>query len=280
MRSQGPARRLGRRGALVLPNLLTVGNLLCGFYAIVAVYNDEYVPAAVAIMIALLLDGLDGAVARVSGSASPFGVELDSLADVVSFGVAPAILGYVFALRPYDRIGWIAPCAFVACGALRLARFNVQTAKLDRRYFVGLPIPAAAAAVATFVLYMKDASAVTVFNRELLSRGATSAVVALGLCALAFLMVSKVRYRSLKGIEMRRRRPFALLIGFTVVLLVVASQPSMFLHAAFLLYALSGPLRSLPFRWLRRSMATVEGATLDGPRRGEAPPTELRQPQL
>ena len=134
-----------RRGVYILPSILTIGNLFCGFYAIIAVSKHDYSKAALAIMIALVVDFLDGAVARIAKATSDFGVELDSLADLVSFGVAPGMLAYVFAMRPFGRIGWLAAFLFAACGALRLARFNVQTRKLDKRHFVGLPIPAAAA---------------------------------------------------------------------------------------------------------------------------------------
>ena len=157
-------RRRMRRGVYLLPSILTLGNLFCGFYALIAVYNDEYMGAAVAILVALVFDHLDGGVARMTGASSDLGIQLDSLSDLVSFGVAPGLLAYVFALKPFGWIGGLAAFAFAACGAFRLARFNVQTRSLDKRFFVGLPIPAAAAVVATFVLFMQDSSAVVVFE--------------------------------------------------------------------------------------------------------------------
>ncbi len=244
-------RRGHRRGVYLLPSLLTIGNLLSGVYAIVAVYNDDYTRSAVAILLALILDGLDGAVARLTSSQSDFGVQLDSLADLVSFGVAPAILSYAWAIKPYTQIGWlfgsIIPTAlFVSSGAFRLARFNVQTRILDKRYFVGLPIPAAAAVIASFVLFMRESPSLVLFQRELLSHRLTSALMVVIVYALSFLMVSRLRYRSLKGIEIKKRQPFALLIGLTLVVLIIASEPSMVAFSFFSLYALSGVVRTLP----------------------------------
>lgn len=244
-------RRGRRRGVYLLPSLLTIGNLLCGVYAIVAVYNDDYTRSAAAILVALILDGLDGAVARLTGSQSDFGVQLDSLADLVSFGVAPAILSYAWAIRPYSQIGWlfgsIIPTAlFVSSGAFRLARFNVQTRTLDKRYFVGLPIPAAAAVIASFVLFLREWPSLILFQRELISRRFTSALMVVIVYALSFLMVSRLRYRSLKEIEMKKRQPFTLLIALTLVVLLIASEPSMVVFSFFSLYALSGIVRSIP----------------------------------
>jgi CDP-diacylglycerol--serine O-phosphatidyltransferase len=244
-------RRSRRRGVYLLPSLLTIGNLLCGVYAIVAVYNNDYTRSAAAILVALILDGLDGAVARLTNSQSDFGVQLDSLADLVSFGVAPAILSYAWAIKPFSQIGWlfgsIIPTAlFVSSGAFRLARFNVQTRNLDKRYFVGLPIPAAAAVIASFVLFIRESPSLVAFHHELLSPRLTSALVVLTVYTLSFLMVSRFRYRSLKGIEIKKRQPFTLLIGLTLVVLVIASEPSLLDFSFFFCYALSGVVRSIP----------------------------------
>jgi len=244
-------RRRMRRGVYLLPSILTLGNLFCGFYALIAVYNDEYVTAAIAILVAEVLDTLDGAVARMTGATSELGIQLDSLADLVSFGVAPGLLAYVFALKPFGWMGGLAAFAFAACGAFRLARFNIQTHVLDKRYFVGLPIPAAAAVVATFVLFMRESSAVVVYGRELVPPQATAAAVLLGVYGLGFLMVSRIRYRSLKGLEVRRRRPSTILTPLLLVLVIVASNPILFSFVFFLLYALSGIVRMLPY-WQRR----------------------------
>lgn len=247
-----------RRGVYLLPSILTLGNLSCGFYALVAVYNDEYVAAAIAILLALVFDHLDGGVARMTGATSELGIQLDSLADLVSFGVAPGLLAYVFAVKPFGWIGGLAAFAFAACGAFRLARFNVQTRTLDKRFFVGLPIPAAAAVVASFVLFMKESSAVVVFGREVIPPEATAAGVLLGLYGLGFLMVSKIRYRSLKGLEMRRRKPFTIMTTLLLILLVVASHPSLFLFVGFFLYAASGIVRAMPAWQKRHPVETTE----------------------
>ncbi len=251
-------RRRMRRGVYLLPSILTLGNLFGGFYALVAVYNDEYMAAAVAILLALVFDYLDGGVARMTGATSELGIQLDSLADLVSFGVAPALLAYVFAVKPFGWIGGLAAFAFTACGAFRLARFNLQTRSLDKRFFVGLPIPAAAAVVAAFVLFMKDSSAVVVFGRELVPPQATAAGVLLGMYGLGFLMVSKIRYRSLKGLELRKRRPFTIMTTLLLVLLVVASHPSFFLFVFFLLYSASGIVRAVPAWQKRHPVDTTE----------------------
>jgi len=235
-----------RGGIFVLPSLLTLGNLLGGFYAIVCVYNGEYVHAAVAILISGILDALDGAVARLTGSSTEFGVQLDSLADLVSFGVAPGMLAYAWALLPFNRVGWLACFLFVGCGALRLARFNIQVRKVDKRYFVGLPIPAAAALIASFVLFMKDSSSVILFHREILSSSVTSILVAVAVYFLSFLMVSRIRYPSLKGIDFRKPRPFALLLVLILSILLVASQPTLLIFGFCFLYVLSGMLRYVP----------------------------------
>jgi CDP-diacylglycerol--serine O-phosphatidyltransferase len=254
IRMQARMRRRLMRGVYPIPSLLTIGSLLCGFYAIVSVYYDEFAQASVGILMAALLDFLDGAVARLTGSTSELGVQLDSLADLVAFGVAPAMLVHVWAIKPWSRLGWfiegMLPSAlFVAAGAFRLARFNVQAAYLDKRYFVGLPIPGAAITVASFVLFMGDKPTFTTFGREIASREMTTAVVAVMTVVLAFLMVSRVRYRSLKGIELNRAWPSSALTGMTlmVMLLVVAAaaRPRWVFFALFIGYALSGPVRYL-----------------------------------
>ena len=257
-------RRRMRRGVYLLPSILTLGNLSCGFYALVAVYNDEYLAAAVAILLALVFDYLDGGVARMTGATSDLGIELDSLADVVSFGVAPGMLAYVFALKPFGWMGGLAAFAFTACGAFRLARFNVQTRSLDKRFFVGLPIPAAAGVVAGFVLFMKESSAVVAFGRELVPAQATAAGVLLAMYGLGFLMVSRIRFRSMKGLELRKRRPFTILTSLLLILLIVASNPSLFLFAFFVAYALSGVVRTLP-AWQRRHPVETTEHPAPGP---------------
>ena len=260
MRVRGRMRRKLLRGVYPIPSLLTIGSLLCGFYAIVSVYYDQYAAAAIAILLAGLLDLLDGTVARMTGSSSEMGVQLDSLADLVSFGVAPAMLAHVWAIKPFSRLGWfiegMLPSAlFVAAGAFRLARFNVQTAFLDKRYFVGLPIPAAAATIASFVLFMGDQLRFTAFGREIASREVTTATMAMLTVILALLMVSRIRYRSMKGIELKRVWPSSALTGMTMLVMLLAvalaARPRWVLFYAFLGFALSGPVRYVVLAWRR-----------------------------
>jgi len=241
-----------RGGVYLLPSLLSLGNLLGGFYAIVSAFNGDHLRAAVAILISGVFDLLDGAVARMTGTVSEFGVQFDSLADLVSFGVAPGLLAYSWALFPFNRIGWLACCLFVACGALRLARFNVQARTMDKRYFVGLPIPAAAGFIASFVLFMKDSSSVMLFHKEVFSSSFTSVLAVVAIYSLSFLMVSRVRYRSLKGVDFRKRRPFTLLVGLILCFLLIASQPSLLIFAFFFFYTLSGVVRYIPL--LKKSL--------------------------
>jgi CDP-diacylglycerol--serine O-phosphatidyltransferase len=223
------------RGIAILPNLFTSGNLFCGFYSIVASVKGDFDRAAVAILVALILDGLDGKVARYTRTTSRFGVEYDSLADLVSFGVAPAMLAFIWALMPVGRLGWLAAFLFVACGALRLARFNTQVDVVDKRYFVGLPIPAAATFVATGVILAHEV--------ELPVPPHVLALVAL--YGLSFLMVSTVRYFSFKSYDLFKRRPFNTLVAALLVLVVVAMEPHFVIFLLLLGYVISGPLMLL-----------------------------------
>jgi CDP-diacylglycerol--serine O-phosphatidyltransferase len=181
---------------------------------------------------AVVLDMLDGRIARLTNTQSEFGAQLDSLADAVSFGVAPALLAYCWALQTVPRAGWPAAFLFCACGVLRLARFNVQRHVVDARYFVGLPIPAGAAQIAAIVF---------VFPVPPGQRWATLAMLAL-VVALAFLMVSTFRYRSFKGVDLRRRRSYITVLGIALLFLLVAVHPELSLLAATTLYTVSGPL--------------------------------------
>jgi CDP-diacylglycerol--serine O-phosphatidyltransferase len=251
-----------RKGVYVLPNLITTAGLFCGFYSIIASLRGEFLIAAIAIMAANVFDALDGRVARVTNTTSRFGIEYDSLCDLVAFGVAPGILVYTWALAPWDSFGWLAASLYVTCGALRLARFNVQFDNVEKRHFKGLPIPAAAEVVAsTVMLYY-------FFGGE----GATFRhwIVLVMVYALAGLMVSNVRYFSFKEIDIHRRQPFWVLIAGIVVLKLVIAEPQLCLFTAFFLYAISGPARSV---WVhgRRLMRRALGARrLTSPRRSSS----------
>lgn len=217
----------------VLPNLVTILGLFCGFYSIIATLNGDYVIAASATLVAFVFDGIDGKLARMLNATSDFGIQLDSLADLVSFGVAPAILVYKWALAPYGRLGWMAAFLFVACGALRLARFNVQTKKLDPRFFIGLPIPAAAGVVVTSVLFAKefigDPGSMTV-----------PVWFTFTIYILAFLMVSNVKYYS--GKKIAQQKSYNALVVFVLMIFVLGLYPELFLFLLSTGYALSGLL--------------------------------------
>jgi CDP-diacylglycerol--serine O-phosphatidyltransferase len=224
-----------KKGIYILPNLITMGNIFCGFYAIIAVLNGFYQHAAIAILTAGILDGLDGWVARLTQATSRFGIEFDSLADLVSFGLAPALLTYCWALKPAGRIGWSAAFLFVICGALRLARFNVQFSSSESKYFTGLPIPTAAGVIASLVL---------LYNHFRFSLPEPLFIMLLTYM-LAFLMVSTIKYRSIKEVHLKKRKPFSILVAASLLLFILAAQPQLMLFALFSLYTLSGVVESI-----------------------------------
>jgi len=231
MRTPGQTGRF-RRGASILPSLFTVGNLFLGFWAVVRTLNGQFGEAAPLIGWAILLDMLDGRIARLTGTASDFGGELDSLADVVSFGVAPALLVYAWAFAAsIPRAGWLGAFLFVMCGALRLARYNVQRHAVDGRYFVGLPIPAAAGQIAAIVHFMPE----SIDERVL------AAVVLALTVTLGFLMVSTLRYVSFKSLDLRARRSYINILGIALLFLLIALHPEWVLLLAASAYSLSGP---------------------------------------
>jgi len=231
-----------KRGIYILPNLVTAASLFAGFYSMVATLNGNYSSAAVWIFISAICDGLDGKVARMTGTTSKFGVEFDSLADLVAFGVTPAFLMYAWALKPFGRLGWVASFLFLVCGALRLARFNVQVDTVESKRFVGLPIPAAATMVAATVLLF------THFGWP--SSNKRFAIIAM-IYLLAFLMVSSFRYYSFKDPAFIKRQPFGFLLLAVVLLIVVAAEPIVMTFAIMLIYTLSGPV-DFVFTWPRR----------------------------
>ena len=228
-------REQRRRGIFLLPSLLTTGNLFCGFLAIILAADGRFTDAAISIFVAMLMDMLDGKVARLTKTTTQFGVEFDSIADVVSFGVAPAFMLYSFALSRLGRAAWLGAFLFVACGALRLARFNVYSGVSDRRYFVGLPIPAAAGVVASVMLLL---------GNEELERW-QSAAVAVGTYVVSILMVTTFRYYSFKEVDFARRRPASVLVLVVLAVLIVATHPQWFLFLLFSAYVLSGPTRPM-----------------------------------
>jgi CDP-diacylglycerol--serine O-phosphatidyltransferase len=223
------------RSVFLLPSLLTTGNLFCGFLALLLTVQGRYQDAAVSIFIAGVLDLLDGRVARLMKATSQFGVEYDSLADVVSFGVAPAFLMYSFALAKLGRPAWFAAFLFVICGALRLARFNVFTGVADKRYFTGLSIPMAACVICSSVVFANTLES---------SRGVLVAL-AIATYLVALLMVSTFKYWSFKEFGWARRHPAQTLLVVVLGVMIVATNPELFVFLIFTGYALSGPVRRL-----------------------------------
>ncbi len=249
------------RGVYLLPNLITTGSLFAGFYAIVAAMDGRFYAAAWAVLVSLVLDGLDGRIARLTQSTSGFGVQYDSLADLVALGVAPAILVYLWALKDFKQFGWAAAFLFVVCGALRLARFNVQQGSFDPRYFNGLPIPAAAMMVATAVA----------FYHEMGEMQPAGSRFILGMVyVLSFLMVSNVKYISFKKVELFRRHPFHTLVGLVLIFVVVATAPNIMGFLLMLAYVGSGPVST--FWYYRRPALAPKGE-------GETPPPKLTSSQ-
>lgn len=214
----------------LLPNLVTTGNIFFGFYAIIHALKGEFTNSAYAIVAAAIFDLMDGRLARLTRSTSKFGAEYDSLCDLISFGMAPALLLYLWALQPFGRIGWLACFFFLTCGALRLARFNVQAHVVEKAYFQGLPIPMAAGIVASSVLALRD-----------LEVDATGNV---GILAMTFLlacvMVSTFRYRSFKDLDLKERLPFRYLVAGVALIALVAYRPEVNLFVLFLTYATLG----------------------------------------
>ena len=227
------AVRSPRKGVYILPNLMTTASLFCGFLAILSSYNHNFLEAAIAVVAAFFFDGLDGRIARVTRTTSDFGIQYDSLADLISFGVAPAFLMYCWALDSAGRLGWLAAFLFTTCGALRLARFNVQTKASSSHYFKGLPIPSAAGVLAGLVL----------FAGEIGWRDHPPYMpVVVTLYILSFLMVSSIPYYSFKKMTYFRRKPFQALVGCVLALIVIAAYPPVTLFTLAVAYTLSGPL--------------------------------------
>jgi CDP-diacylglycerol--serine O-phosphatidyltransferase len=225
-----------RKGIYILPNLFTTGSLFAGFYSMVATMNGDYRTAAIWVLVSSIFDGLDGKVARLTGTSSKFGVEYDSLADLVAFGVTPGLLMYSWALKPFGRLGWLAAFLFVVCGALRLARFNVQVNTVGSKRFVGLPIPAAASMVSATVLLFYHFGWPSSFKKL---------AILILIYFLAFLMVSNVRYYSFKDPGFIKRQPFVFLVLSILLLIIIAAEPVLMLFVLFVCYTASGPIGSI-----------------------------------
>ncbi len=238
------------RGLFILPTLFTVGNLFCGYLSLWCSIRGTFEFAAYLIIAAGVLDALDGRIARLTHSTSEFGEEYDSLADLVSFGVAPAVLAYSWGLSDFHRLGWMASFLFVVCGSMRLARFNIQTHVVDKRYFVGLPIPAAAAVVATIVLATPE---------RLVSRMWMGGLLGLTV-VLSYLMISTIRYRSFKDLDLRRRRPAWILLAIALFFAIVALRPEIALACLSIVFAASGPAAKLVGFFRRKEGAPISSS--------------------
>jgi CDP-diacylglycerol--serine O-phosphatidyltransferase len=225
-----------RRGIYLLPNLFTTAGLFAGFYAIVAAIRGDFESAAIAIFVAMVMDGLDGRIARMTNTQSDFGAEYDSLADMVSFGLAPALVIYQWALLGTGKFGWMVAFVYAACGALRLARFNTQIGIVDKRFFQGLPSPAAAACLAGFVW----AGTSNGFELSFITGVALPLTFICGI-----LMVSTVRYYSFKDFDLHGKVPFVVMLALVLIFALIASDPPIVLFGGFMLYALSGPIFTL-----------------------------------
>jgi len=229
-----PVHAIKRRGIYILPSMFTLLGLLCGFYSLISSIQGNYDHAAWAIIIAAIFDMLDGRVARLLNAETSFGAELDSLADMMSFGVAPAVLVYLWALTPFEKLGWLAAFLIVAGSALRLARFNVQLASQEKRYFQGLPTPALALFMASGVLFHN--------SFELLPASTVWLVLSI---VLAWLLVSNVRFLSGKDIDLKQKRSFAVLVFLLAAVVLLLLSPERVLFVVFLAYCMHGPVLSV-----------------------------------
>ena len=243
------------RGVYLLPNLFTTAALFCGFYAIIAALHGRFEPAAVAVFIAMVLDGLDGRVARLTHTESEFGAQYDSMADLVSFGLAPALIMYEWALGamvgmgPFlSKLGWLTAFFYTVMAALRLARFNVQLGSADKRYFIGLPSPSAAAIVTGLVWFSADLG---LTGLQMLW---PALIVTIGAGALMF---SNVLYFSFKQLDLRGPVPFMAVLIVVLIFVFTSIDPPKVLFFGFLLYGLSGPLLFL-WRWRRHARRQTE----------------------
>ncbi len=247
-------RKNPHKGIYLLPNLFTTGALFAGFYAIIAAIKDDFEIAAIAVFVAMLLDGLDGRVARLTNTQSAFGAEYDSLADMVSFGLAPALVVFQWSLIHlyelgafWGKLGWLAAFIYTASAALRLARFNTQVGIADKRYFQGLPSPSAAAVVV---------GAVWVAETYLIAGSDLRFAALLLTISAGLLMVSRFSYYSFKDLDVKKRVPFIAVFIIVLIFVLLSLETATVLFAIFFLYTLSGPVLAL-FRWLRRKRRQV-----------------------
>ena len=241
-----------RKGIYILPNTLTLCGMFLGFFSILASFKGNYLHAAWAILMANIFDGLDGWVARLTHSTTRFGIELDSLSDLVAFGVAPAVMLYKWALMPFGRVGWAAAFLFVACGALRLARYNVQMGSTESKSFTGMPIPGAATIVATLVIFYQETWE---------AMPAKNYFILIFTFSLAVLMVSTLRYHGLKELDFSKRKPFWILVAIVIALAIIVAHPPIALFIFAMIYLISGIIENIVLRYRKRKKMSKAGDT-------------------
>tara|TARA_B100000586_G_C20086249_1_gene417786 strand:+ start:901 stop:1635 length:735 start_codon:yes stop_codon:yes gene_type:complete len=225
------------RGIYLLPNLLTTGALFSGFYSIVAAMNQNFDSAAIAIFVAMILDGMDGRIARLTNTQSAFGMQYDSLSDMISFGLAPSLVVYQWALFDMGKLGWLAAFVYTACASLRLARFNTQATSVDKRYFQGLPSPGGAAVLGGLVWFGN--------NFGLADDTAIAIMCSLLTVVVGLLMVSNIRYHSFKEFDLKNRIPFMAFLIIVPVFVLIAIEPASVLFLLAISYTISGPIFTL-----------------------------------
>ncbi|MEW6002973.1 MAG: CDP-diacylglycerol--serine O-phosphatidyltransferase [Nitrospirota bacterium] len=232
-----------KKGIYILPTTLTLCGMFFGFYAILSSLKGNYVHAAWAIILANIFDGLDGWVARLTHSTTRFGIELDSLSDLVAFGVAPAVMLYKWALAPFGRVGWAAAFLFMACGALRLARYNVQMGSTEAKSFTGMPIPGAAMVLATLVIFYYE-----VWEME----PAKNYFILIFTFFLAVLMVSTLRFHGAKELDFRKRKPFWILVAIVLAIVVIVIHPPTALFVFAMIYLIGGIIENIILYYRKR----------------------------
>jgi len=241
-----------KKGIYILPNTLTLCGLFCGFYSILAALKGDYVIAAWAIMVANIFDGLDGWVARLTSSTTRFGIELDSLSDLVAFGVAPAVILYKWSLASFGRVGWAAAFLFVACGALRLARYNIQMGSSESRSFTGMPIPGAATMIATLVIFYYNKWDTVPDNNYF---------ILIFTIFLSMLMVSTLRFHGIKELDLSKRKPFWILVAIVMVLFVIVMHPQIALFLFAMIYLIGGLIENIVLYYKKRKQMNKAGIT-------------------
>jgi CDP-diacylglycerol--serine O-phosphatidyltransferase len=249
IRHKGEHGRRPKKGVYILPNTLTLCGMFCGFFSILSAINGNFLYAAWAIVLANIFDGLDGWIARLTNTTTRFGIELDSLSDLVAFGLAPSVMMYKWALMPFGRLGWAAAFLFVACGALRLARFNIQIGLPETKAFKGMPIPGAATVLASIVIFYHE------FRTGLPDRNILFLVITI---LLSLLMVSTLRYHGLKEIDFRERKPFWFLIIFVMILFVLFIHPSTAVFIFAMSYLFWGIIENILFLIKRRGLKKMQ----------------------